>query len=356
MTYSDSVSHGSFQPLLRAWRHPVEESLQQYLVSPDPALQAHYGMMGYHMGWVNEQFTPAQRPAGKRLRPMLVLLVCHVMGLDAMRALPAAASVEILHNYSLIHDDIEDLDEVRRHYPTVWKVWGKGLAINAGDGMHACAFRAMQDLTRNGFDAAVVLDAVSLLNRTCVELTEGQFLDLRYETCDSVTLSEYFQMVKGKTAALFSTCLEVGALLGGCSPEVRQLFRQTGQQVGYVFQMRDDLAGIWDSREQTGKHTCKDIAHRKKSFPIVAAMSHPDSGAQMRTLYALAPEANITGPVTDLLHRFDIQAQCAQILHQHTDILHSLLAELETRITGHHRSLEQLTRYLSTFLIPPDSG
>ncbi len=353
MSHSDSTSPGSFSPLLRAWRAPVEEALQQYLDSPDPALDAHYGMMAYHMGWVDKAFMPARRPAGKRLRPMLVLLVCNAMGLDVIRALPATASVEILHNYSLVHDDIEDSDEVRRHYPTVWKVWGRGLAINAGDGMQACAFKAMQDLTRNGFDAAVVLEAVSLLTRTCVELTEGQFLDLKYERDDFVTLGEYFQMVKGKTAALFATCLEVGALLSDCTSAVRQLFRQAGQQTGYVYQMRDDLAGIWGLKEQTGKIACKDIARRKKSFPIVTAMSHPESGPCMRALYAREREENITEQVTDLLARFDIQAQCTKMLQQHTDRLHALLSELENYIGCDYDTLAPLTHYLNTLLSTP---
>ncbi len=356
MTYATHVSQGSLQPLLRELRNPVEEAIQQYLASPDHALNSHYGMMAYHMGWVNEDLVPAQRPAGKRLRPMLVLLVCHAMGLDVMRALPAAASVEILHNYSLIHDDIEDFDEIRRHYPTVWKIWGPGLAINAGDGMHACAFRAMQDLTQHGFEPSVVLEAVAMLARTCVQLTEGQFLDLKYEDCDFITLSEYFQMVKGKTAALFATCLEVGALLSGCSPEVRQLFRQAGQQAGYVYQIRDDLAGIWDPREQTGKVACKDIIHRKKSFPIVTAMSHPESGPRMRALYALTNETDINETVTQLLRDCDIQTQCTKILQQHTDILHSLLSELEKRIARNHLSLAHLTHYLNALLSHDNLG
>ncbi len=354
MTHTPSASAGSYQSLLRDWRTPVESSLRSYLASPEPALNSHYGMMEYHMGWVNEEFASAQRPAGKRLRPMLVLLVCNALGVDALQVLPAAASVEILHNYSLIHDDIEDFDEVRRHYPTVWKVWGHGLAINTGDGMQACAFKAMQDLVRSGFEPDVVLEAVSMLTRTCVELTEGQFLDLRFETFDFVTLSDYFQMVKGKTAALFSTCLEVGALLSGCPNETRRMFGQAGQQVGFVYQMQDDLAGIWDNSAQTGKTAYKDIARRKKSFPIVTAMSHHESGPRMRSLYALDQEEDISEAVIDLLREFDIRAQCRKILRQHRDILNSLLAELEEQIAHRCASLDTLTDYLDALLFKPE--
>lgn len=348
------MSETALQPFLRQWRKLIEDTLKQYLSSGDASLDRYYGMMQYHMGWVDAEFHASVRPAGKRLRPMLVLLACDALGGDPTRALPASGSVEILHNYSLLHDDIEDLDEVRRHYPTVWKIWGNGQAINAGDGMYACAFKAMLGLMENGVAAHVVLDALSLLTRSCIQLTEGQSLDLHYENCACLTLGEYLAMVRRKTAALFATCLEVGALLSDCEDQTRRLFRQLGEQTGIAYQMLDDLRGIWGKTDETGKASCKDIVQRKKSFPIVTAMGHPEAGSCIRDLYARDADADIAASVVSVLDEYGIQAQCLAMLAQRGDTIQGLLDTL--RIATENSpdvSLARLEVYLASLLHLP---
>lgn len=345
------------QSFLKQWRGPIEETLKQYLESPDPALHGHYGMMEYHMGWVNASMEPRVRAAGKRLRPTLLLLVCDAMGQDPWRALPAAGGMEILHNYSLLHDDIEDLDEVRRHFPTVWKVWGNGQAINAGDGMYACAFEAMLGLQDAGVTAELTLQSLSLLSRACVQLTEGQFLDLDYEERTQLTLAEYFFMVKKKTAALFSTCLEVGALLSNCSPSTCLLFGQLGEHFGVAYQMLDDLANIWGESGETGKTSCKDIAQRKKSLPIVVGMGDSQTGDRLRGLYALDAEQDIAQPVLEMLHKQGIRERCQVMLGQRKDLVQGLVQELRADTSSLvNTDLSLLETYLDSLLVfPPES-
>ncbi len=345
------MSDAPLQSFLRAWRGPIEETLKQYLESPEPALRHHYGMMEYHMGWVDADMEPRVRAAGKRLRPTLLLLVCAAMGHDPAQALAAAGSMEILHNYSLLHDDIEDLDEVRRHFPTVWKVWGNGKAINAGDGMYACAFRAMLGLQDTDTPPDLTLQSLSLLSRACVQLTEGQFLDLDYEARCHLTLGEYILMVKKKTAALFSTCLEVGALLSRCNERTRLLFGQLGEHFGVAYQMLDDVANLWGETDETGKTSCKDIAQRKKSLPIVLAMSDAELGDCIRSLYALDISQDIAPPVLELLRQRGIREQCLVVLGQRRQLVQDLIEALcfETRAQA-DADLSVLKAYLDSLL------
>ncbi len=351
------MSDTDLQSFLRTWRGPIEATLKQYLESPDPALRGHYGMMKYHMGWVDADMEPRIRAAGKRLRPTLLLLVCTAMGHDPQPMLAAAGSMEILHNYSLLHDDIEDLDEVRRHFSTVWKVWGNGKAINAGDGMYACAFRAMLGLQDAGVAPDLTLQSLSLLSRACVQLTEGQFLDLDYEDRGRLTLGEYIFMVKKKTAALFATCLEVGALLSCCAERTRLLFGQLGEHFGVAYQMLDDVANIWGETDETGKTSCKDIAQRKKSLPIVLAMNDAACGDCMRRLYALDSGQDIAQPVLELLHRQGIREQCLVVLGQRRelvwDLLHALRRETRANVNA---DLSTLATYLDLLLTMPSAS
>jgi geranylgeranyl diphosphate synthase type I len=188
-----------------------------------PDTQDLHGMLAYHLGWEGDNAGPEAQ--GKRIRPLLVLLCTGAIqpasspndeGAAWKKALPAAASVELLHNFSLIHDDIQDHSSLRRGRPTVWTKWGVPQAINAGDTMFSLAQLAMVDLSHR-IDPATTLDAIRLLNQTCLALTHGQFLDLSYENKTVIPLEAYWPMIGGKTAALLSTCTMLGALEAGAS-------------------------------------------------------------------------------------------------------------------------------------------
>lgn len=264
---------------------PRLDALMQRLIAPPAAdVALHYEMMAYHMGWRDEQLRPAQAPTGKRVRPMLCLLACEAVGGTVEDALPAAAAIELLHNFSLIHDDIEDNSPTRRHRATVWKLWGVPQAINVGDAMFTLARHALHALA-DRHPAARVLDAFRLFDTACVALTEGQHLDMRFEGTLEVTVADYLRMVRGKTAALIAASAEMGALLGGASEPVQAAYARFGEHLGLAFQVIDDILGIWGNESRTGKSTASDILTKKKTLPVLYALNHPEVGPRLRALY-----------------------------------------------------------------------
>lgn len=266
------------------WLPRLEDEMRAEVQNGEAAVGAIYGMLQYHLGWVDQHFLPAPIPTGKRLRPIFCLLACTAVGGDPVQALPAAVAIELLHNFSLIHDDIEDGDEVRRHRPTVWKVWGIPQAINSGDALFALAFAALQRLPQRGVSPQVTLAALEIFTQTCVALTEGQHLDIGFEDRTDVTVNEYLRMIQGKTAALVGASLAIGALTGKAMPTQAAQLRQFGEAVGLAFQIQDDILGIWGDPAVTGKAAGNDLLRRKKSLPTLYALNHARVGEQFETL------------------------------------------------------------------------
>jgi geranylgeranyl diphosphate synthase type I len=225
-----------------------------------------YEMMAFHMGWMDD-FTQSYH-RGKRIRPLLVLLTCSAAGGDWNLALPGASAVELIHNFSLIHDDIEDDSPLRRGRPTVWKKWGIPQAINTGDAMFALAHLEAVRLSRT-VDPSVGLKAVEILQQTCLHLTLGQFLDLSYETRNDINIDDYWPMVEGKTAALISASAEIGALSALCSERVTGQYRKFGRLLGLAFQVQDDYLGIWGKLSLTGKSNQSDLVNGKITLPVI---------------------------------------------------------------------------------------
>jgi geranylgeranyl diphosphate synthase type I len=223
-------------------------------------------MLAYHMGWEGEGAGP--EASGKRIRPLLVLLCCAAAGGDWTHALPAAAAVELVHNFSLIHDDIQDNSDRRRGRLTVWKLWGVPQAINSGDTMFTLAHLAVLRLAETAAPE-VVLQAAQWLQETCLHLTQGQYLDISYEHRHDLALTDYWPMVEGKTAALLSTCTRLGALVAGAAPARLEAYRQFGRWLGLAFQAQDDLLGIWGDADLTGKSAASDLLTGKKSLPVL---------------------------------------------------------------------------------------
>ncbi|MDA0246228.1 MAG: polyprenyl synthetase family protein [Chloroflexi bacterium] len=182
-----------------------------------PPVDHLHGMMQYHMGWLDEQFEPLESNAGKQIRPLLCLLACHAAGGDWRQALPAAAAVELLHNFSLIHDDIEDNSPTRRGRATSWRIWGVPLAINAGDAMFSVAHLALNRLVQRGVSADIIVRALRRFDETCLALTQGQQADMLFESRTEVSVEEYVAMITGKTSVLLALCAELGALWGWLS-------------------------------------------------------------------------------------------------------------------------------------------
>ncbi len=263
----------------------IEAEMRALVRCSEPRVAGHYGMMQYHLGWVDSAFRPVEVAAGKRIRPLLCVLACAAARGDPATALPAAAGLELLHNFSLIHDDIEDGSATRRHRPTLWRLYGMPQACNAGDGMLSLAHLAFHRLADCGVAAPVVLTALKIFDETCLALTEGQYLDMAFEARTDVTVEEYFGMVAGKTGALLAAAPQIGALIAGAPADVVAAYRAYGAALGRAFQFQDDVLGIWGDEAVTGKPAAGDILSKKKSLPVAYALNHPQVGAELANLY-----------------------------------------------------------------------
>lgn len=261
----------------------LEEEMRQAAKAPTHGPSLLYGMLHYHLGWVDAEFNPVQMNAGKRLRPIFLLLACEAQGGDWHQALPAATAVEMLHNFSLIHDDIEDRDALRRGRTTLWRLWGEAQAINAGDTLFSLAHRALIRLRETGLSAERVLLIQQRFTDTTIELTEGQCMDITFETTDQVDEATYLQMVSGKTAALASFACEAGALIAGAPDKRVQALSEFGYNLGMSFQMQDDLLGLWGDPARTGKPVGADLRQRKKTLPILHGLAY---SPELQTLLA----------------------------------------------------------------------
>ncbi len=263
----------------------LDEELRALVVSPSPAYDAYFGMFRYHLGWTDANFKELNVDTGKRLRPLLCLLTCEATGGDWHTALAVAAAIELTHNFSLIHDDIEDRSDERRGRAAVWKVWGLAQGLNAGDGMFVLARLALDRLCQRGMSPdqncaiSIVFDSATL------SLCQGQFLDLGFELRDTVTIEEYFEMVRGKTAALISASTRIGAMLGTDDEKVASAYAEFGENIGIAFQITDDILGIWGDPRVTGKSAASDILCKKKSLPTIYGLQRLPA---LRALYQRA--------------------------------------------------------------------
>jgi geranylgeranyl diphosphate synthase type I len=272
----------SLRQLTAEYLPAVEAELRGALGSGLAELREYYVMLEYHLGWLDEhgQPLPDSQASGKRLRPLLCLLSNAACGSDWQRALPMAAALELLHNFSLLHDDIQDASPLRRGRPTVWKLWGEAQAINAGDALFTLAHLMPHRLTERGVPPGIVLAALADFDRTCLQLTQGQYLDMRFETRARVTVDEYMTMIGGKTAALIAACTRLGALIAEAPAETTHHLSEYGRYLGLAFQVHDDWLGIWGDPAMTGKSAASDLEKRKKSLPVVYGLERSEEFAE----------------------------------------------------------------------------
>ena len=273
----DSESDEASEVLART-RRMVDPVLRTAVYSLPDAMRR---IAAYHFGWAEADGTPAHGDAGKAIRPALVLAAAQALGGPAEEAVHAAAAVELVHNFTLLHDDVIDGDPTRRHRPTTWSVFGSANAILAGDALHALALRI---LAGDRHPAAAA--AVRRLAGCVVELCEGQYADCAFEKRSDVTLDECLAMAEAKTGALLGCACALGALYAGADPDTADALDAFGRRTGLAFQLIDDLMGIWGDPEATGKPIGSDLAARKKSLPVVSALrSGTPAAADLAALY-----------------------------------------------------------------------
>ncbi|MEU7631802.1 polyprenyl synthetase family protein [Nocardia sp. NPDC049220] len=262
-------------------------------------------MAGYHYGWWDSTGRPTPGRSGKGLRAALVLAAAAACGIVGPTVVSAAASIEMLHNWTLIHDDVIDADEMRHGRPTVWRVWGSDAALVLGDAMHAMTIRMLLDLP-----AAQMAEAVDRLETVTVELCRGQYEDCLFESRPSVTVGEYMQMVGGKTGALMGCACALGALCAYADAATIGAFDSFGRELGAAFQAADDVLGIVGDPAVTGKPVGTDLIRRKRSLPVVAALESGASAAvDLDELYrSAAPMTN-----TEVAQATQLVAACGGI-------------------------------------------
>ena len=250
-------------------------------------------MLRYHMGWRDEHGHPCSGESGKFIRSTLCLLSCRVVGGDTTKILPAAAAIELVHNFSLIHDDIQDDSYQRHHRPTVWKLWGQSQAINAGDAMFTMAYLGLLRLKENEITEDKIIGSTKILSLACLELCAGQYLDVEYDNRLDITVEDYLDMAARKTAALIAASTSLGAYLGSEDGKLVDSFHLFGKELGMAYQIRDDILGIWGIEASTGK-SVSDVSRRKKTLPVVYGLQN-SKGEEKERLEKLYSQKSIVG-------------------------------------------------------------
>ena len=329
-------------------------------------LESFYAQIEYHLGWRHPDLSTAKAHPGKLLRPTLLLLACELgaerRGADQAeraeaveRALPGAACVELVHNFSLIHDDIEDGDETRRHRPTLWSLWGVPQGINTGDGLFSLARAGLWELPARGVSPAVVVRLADRLDRTCLELCEGQYLDMSFEGRNDITVAMYLDMIGRKTAALMACATHMGALIG--APEDEALAEQMerfGRALGLAFQLRDDLLGIWAPTSELGKTQAGDLRRKKVTLPVIHARESASAEDREVIARAYAGEGEMAreqiASVMAILERSGARERVRQELHTQAVAARSALesaGEGDGAEEGPREALASLLRFVS---------
>src|SRR5579875_251351 len=244
----------------------------------------------YHLGWTDEQGRPLGAPGGKGIRPALALLSAEAAWAEPEVGVPGAVAVELVHNYSLIHDDIIDGDVERHHRPTVWTVFGIGRAIIAGDALDTLAHQVLLEASPSAGPRAV-----AALADATAEMIAGQADDIAFETRRQVGVDECMAMSAAKTGALLGCAASIGAVLAAAPPATVGALRDFGRHLGLAFQAVDDLLGIWGDPARTGKPAGNDLRQRKKSMPVVSALAAGgDEADELRALLLGDPESDVT--------------------------------------------------------------
>lgn len=297
----------------------------------------------YHLGWCDEQGVPWDANCGKAVRPGMVFLVAESLTGVAGTGLPGAVAVELVHNFSLVHDDLMDRDAERRHRATVWGLWGDATAILVGDAMLALAHEELGEC-----GSPFAQRAATALARATRALIHGQLLDVEFETRDDVGLEECLAMAAGKTGSLLGVSAELGAIFSGASEATCGAFRRYGEELGLAFQLVDDLLGIWGWPERTGKPVFSDLVARKKTLPIVWSLEHGDTVGRELADWLANPQ---TPDDADLRHAADLVERAGgrdwAVLEAHKRVARAgaVLDHVALK-PGHRDPLDELARFL----------
>lgn len=306
-------------------------------------------IVDYQFGWDLADPQARQRVSGKRIRPLLMALVAQAISGAYRHVLAAGAALEMIHNFTLIHDDVMDKSPERRHRPAVWTRWGANQAINAGDGLYALANLASARLLRSGASPVKVVRVFEGLSRACLNTAEGQMLDIDFETREDVSPDDYITMITNKSATLIEFAALAGALLSTDDEDMIAAYARFARHLGIAFQVRDDYLGVWGDKAQTGKSTTSDIREKKKSYPVLIAFAQASTTdrAALRQIYAQEKLSDHdVEAVLAILARCDAATHTDSVTGQYFDhAMHYLDS------TGVQNDTQTLIQHYATFLI-----
>ncbi len=297
----------------------------------------------YVMGWEDANGKTTDQ-GGKRIRPALCLYVSELFGGTTANALPGAISLELIHNFSLVHDEIQDRDPERHHRKTIWRLVGEAQAINVGDYLYVLAQKVLIESTIPAEQRILAL--ASLANATG-DMIKGQWADLSFENREDITVDEYLEMIEFKTGALIGAAVECGALLAGIPKSEADLGRAWGRRIGLAFQAHDDILGIWGDPNTTGKSNVNDLVRKKKSLPVLEAMKQSDTSAKIKSLYASdkEPSGKEILETVNLMEKRNIREICEEHAERFIKEAEEILEVLPLGVEERAR-LRQIANYL----------
>ena len=295
----------------------------------------------YFLGWVDQNGNPSES-SGKAFRPSIMMLINESLEGSDKNILPIAMSIELFHNFSLIHDDIEDKDEFRRNRETVWKIWGEEAGIISGNSMHALASKALDSVeTNNDYK---LIELRKLVNETCIEVIEGQFLDIDFEKRKEISLDDYLEMIEKKTGALIKTSVVLGSILKDSSKDSLDAFSEIGKSFGHMFQIKDDFLGIWGD-DKFGKPIGSDILKEKNHSQYLNFFSHLTK--LIKNINMIFSKEQISendkNKILKMMEKYNIKSYCDSILSEKYNYTKKLIISL--RIKDSYKSILEETNY-----------
>jgi geranylgeranyl diphosphate synthase type I len=297
--------------ILVLFRDKVEGEIREIMAGGSTPLFGLDLMNHYHLGFSDRQGRPTKGAKGKYLRPTFCLAVCEGLGGRINQALPAAASLELIHRTSLIFDDIQDMGKERNGQPAMWTVWGENQAINAGLALSCFARLAAHRSVHRGLSLETTLRILDVLETAVLEICWGQYFDLSLMETLNVTEEDYLRMVRGKTAALFGAACQIGALVAGADDQLSIIAQHLGIGLGIAFQIHDDYLGIWGDESDVGK-TANDLIEKKRSLPVVLALKRPE-GDMKRWLQSPAITPDTARAMREWMERHGIGEEVKQV-------------------------------------------
>jgi geranylgeranyl diphosphate synthase, type I len=306
----------------------------------------------HHFGWNANDSRVQSR--GKRVRPLMTMLVGKALGGDEPHLLPCAAGIEITHNFTLIHDDIMDESTERRHRPTAWTIWGIGQAINTGDGLFALSYKSILDTLKlpSPPETSAVVDVIAFLTEALLNTAEGQMLDVSFEKRDDVSVEEYLLMIFNKSGTLIECAAKCGARLSTDNPYLIDAYAGFARNLGIAFQIRDDYLGIWGEEGTTGKPSAIDILERKKTLPVIWGLAQAEVGSRNKVREIYLKEKLSVDDVDFVQHKLRELGADSYTKSLAMEYYNTALDHLNS--TGIKNEAQDMLRSLAAFLIERD--